>query len=237
MIYKYLLEVKYRTFFFFVAWSFLLVNCYSFKETLLYLFTKLSLSHYHYVSFCFLTTDVTEVFIIYAELSKFVTNQISFIFFCYHALAFISSGLYKFEYIYLKSIFLINLVCWAGSVLALNNFFFPACWNFFFKFQHLTFYFEAKLSEYWIFYNTTYHLCSITYQTVALFIIFLDLFKTNLLIVKKSKKVLYFIFFLIATSVTPPEVVYQLIISVFIIIIYELIVIRNVTRIELINLK
>jgi Sec-independent protein secretion pathway component TatC len=66
------------------------------------------------------------------------------------------------------------------------------------------------------------------------FFIFLDLFKTNLLIVKKFKKKFYFLFLIISTFFTPPEVTYQLIISICTIIIYELITIYMIFKIELV---
>ena len=80
-----------------------------------------------------------------------------------------------------------------------------------------------------------YYLCNLIFQTVLLFFIFLDLYKTNLLMVKKLRKVFYFLFFIFSTFLTPPEVIYQLIISVFIIIIYELIIIYTVLKTELVN--
>lgn len=101
--------------------------------------------------------------------------------------------------------------------------------------QNLAFYFEAKLNEYLIFYKSIYYLCNLIYQTAVLFFIFLDLFKSNLLIVKKLRKIFYFFFFLFSTFLTPPEVIYQLIISICIIIIYELITIHMVLKTELAN--
>jgi Sec-independent protein secretion pathway component TatC len=128
-------------------------------------------------------------------------------------------------------------------ILLLNIWIFPASWFFFSKFQSflsfqgLAFYFEAKLNEYLIFYKSIYYLCYLIYQIIVLFFIFLDLFKTNLLIIKKLRKILYFAFFLFATCVTPPEVVYQLITSICIIVVYELFIIHIILKLELTNFK
>jgi len=243
MIYKYLLEIRYRIFFSFIAWSFLLLNCYFFKEILLFTFIKLSWIHNYNSPFYFLITEVTEVFVTYLQLSYFIANQITFIFICYQIFVFISAGLYQFEYVYFKNIGIISLICWVVFILILNNFIFPASWNFFlqspnfFPVRTLTFYFEAKLSEYWTFYTTIYNISYFTYHLIVFFLIFLNLFKTNFLVVKKLRKVWYFAFFILATCITPPDVVYQLIISICIIIIYELILIYLLLKVEFIDLS
>lgn len=243
MIYQYLLEIKYRAFFSFIAWSFLTINCYFFKETLLYIFIEFSSVHNDNDTFYFLITDVTEVFMTYLQLSYFIANQITFIFMCYQVFVFISTGLYQFEYIYFKNITLTILICWCMFILILNNIIFPASWSFFLQFQNfvlvqtLTFYFEAKLNEYWIFYKTVYHVCYFAYQLIVFFFIFLNLLKTNFLTIKKLRKVLYFAFLMIATCMTPPDVTHQVIISICIIIIYELILIYLLLKIEFINFK
>jgi Sec-independent protein secretion pathway component TatC len=97
----------------------------------------------------------------------------------------------------------------------------------------LTFYFEAKLSEYLSFYESIYYLCNTICQTMFLFCIVLDLFKTNLLLVKKLRKIFYLFFFIFSTFLTPPEVTYQLIISICMIIIYELVIINFIFKNEI----
>ena len=77
-------------------------------------------------------------------------------------------------------------------------------------------------------------MCNFIYQMGVFFFIFLDLFKKNLLIIKKFKKKFYFLFLIISTFFTPPEVTYQLIISICTIIIYELITIYMIFKIELV---
>lgn len=210
---------------------------------MLYTFIKFSWIPNYSSTFYFLVTDVTEVFVTYLYLSYFIANQITFIFICYQIFVFISTGLYQFEYVYFKNTSLIILIYWVVFVLILNNFIFPASWNFFlqspnfFPVRTLTFYFEAKLSEYWTFYTTIYNISYFTYHLIVFFLIFLNLFKTNFLVVKKLRKVWYFAFFILATCITPPDVVYQLIISICIITIYELILIYLLLKVELINLS
>jgi len=243
MIYKYLLEIKYRSFFSFLTWSFTMINCYYFKETLLYIFMKFSSESHKNNLFFFLTSDVAEVFTAYVELSYYLASQITTIFIGCQFFFFLSAGLYVFEYVYLKNIILTITICWIICIFILNNFIFPVSWSFFLEFQkylsfqNLTFYFEVKLNEYLIFYKSIYYLCSLVFQAMVLFFIFLDLFKTNLLIIKKFRKFFYFLFFIFSTFLTPPEVVYQLAIGVCMITIYELIILCMIFQIELVNIK
>lgn len=60
--------------------------------------------------FYFLTTDVAEVFVAYLQLSFYIANQITLIFLWCHSFFFLSAGLYKFEYAYLKIITLTTVV-------------------------------------------------------------------------------------------------------------------------------
>lgn len=243
MIFKHLLEIKYRIFFSFIAWSFMLINCYYFKESLLYIFIQLSSKNGNDNIFHFLTTNITEVFMTYIYLSYFLTNQLIIIFFCYQIFIFISPGLYTFEYRYLKRILSIITFFWVIFIIVLNCYIFPTSWAFFLQFQnflsyqYLTFYFEAKLSEYLIFYKSIYYLCSLIYQISILFFLFLELSKTNLLIIKKFRKIFYFLFFILATFLTPPEITYQLITSICILVIYELIIIFMVLKTEFSSFK
>ena len=243
MTYKYLLEIKYRTFFSCIAWSFLTLNCYFFKETLLYVFMKFNSIHVYNDIVYFLITDVTEVFMTYLQLSYFIANQITVFFIWYQIFAFISAGLYEFEYIYLKSISRTVLICWVVFIIILNHSIFPASWGFFLQFQNflstqnLTFYFEAKLNEYWTFYIAIYYLCYFAYQLIVFFWISLNFFKTNFLIIKKLRKILYFAFFVSATFLTPPDVAYQLITSICIVLVYELTLIHILLKIEFFNFR
>jgi Sec-independent protein secretion pathway component TatC len=111
MIYKYLLEIKYRGVFSCITWCFIMVNCYFFKETLLYIFMGLSTvkSSNNNLSY-FLTTDVAEVFVTYLQLSSYVANQITITFLYGQIFIFLSSGLYLFEYAYFKTIAILTVI-------------------------------------------------------------------------------------------------------------------------------
>jgi len=237
MIYKYLLEIKYRILFCLVAWNFIVINCYYFKETLLYVLIRPNLELYDNNVLWILTTNVAEIFLTYIELCYFLANQLIIPFIGGQFFFYFSSGFYQFEFDYFKKIFTRLIFCWFFFILLLNTLLFPAIWSFFSKFQNSTFHFEIKLNEYVSFYKSVYLSCNFFFQFIIAFFIFLDLFKTNLLWIKKLKKICYYIFVILATLSTPPEVVYQLICSLFILIIYELIVISIILNYELIRIK
>ena len=112
MIYKYLSEVKYRGIFSCIAWCFVMINCYYFKENLLYIFMRFSTikSSNDSLSY-FLTTDVAEVFVTYLQLSYHVANQITIMFLYGQIFIFLSSGLYAFEHAYFKAVAVLTLTC------------------------------------------------------------------------------------------------------------------------------
>lgn len=233
------MEIKYRFFFSLIAWGFLMVNCYYFKETLLYVFMRFSFKSNQTNLLYFLTTDVAEVFIAYIQLSSYIANQITMIFLWWHSFLFLSTGLYKFEYIYWRNILLTTLAFWTACLFMFNNFIFPISWNFFLRFQeyllfqNLTFHFEVKLNEYLIFYKSIYYLCSLIFQAAVSFFIFLDLFRTNVFIIKKLRKIFYFLFFILSTFATPPEVIYQLAMGICTILIYELLIVYMIFKTKL----
>ena len=82
-----------------------------------------------------------------------------------------------------------------------------------------------------------YYLCNLLYQIIIILFIFLDLFKINLLVIQRLRKTLYFLFIILSTFVTPPEVVYQIMISICIVVVYELTIIQIIFKTELTEFK
>lgn len=239
MVLQYLKEIQYRLFFSFIAWCFMLIICYHFKETLLYLFIRPS-SNLDKLFFYFVTTNVTEIFNTYIQISYFISNQLILLFLIYQSLIFISEGLYEFEYNYLKFVTIIITFCWFISLIILNCLIFPISWKFFLTFQEESlvknniFHFETKLSEYVVFYESIYYLSYFVCQTFTLVLLLFCFAKTSVQFIKKVRKPFYFLCFLFATLVTPPEIIFQLITGISIIIIYELITFILVLKTKLV---
>lgn len=239
MVLQYLKEIQYRLFFSFIAWCFMLIICYHFKETLLYLFIRPS-SNFNKFFFYFVTTNVTEIFNTYIRISYFISNQLILLFLIYQSFIFISEGLYEFEYNYLKIVVTAVVFCWFTSLIILNYVIFPISWKFFLTFQEGSliknniFHFETKLSEYITFYESIYYLSYFICQTFTLILFLFCFTKISVQFIRKIRKPSYFFCFLFATLITPPEIIFQLVTGISIIIIYELITFILVLKTKLV---
>lgn len=234
MIYNYYLEIKNRFLLIVLTWISTIFVSYVYKETLLFFcLTKVNTFYSSSIISYFIFTDVKEVFSVYIQLIFFIGNQICIYYLIFHSLAFISLGLYKFEYRYLKLIFYSGSFFWFFSFLLLNQILLPISWNFFLSFQSLTsfnLYFEAKLNEYLNFYIFFYYICTCYCQIFIILVFFFDYINTNLNLIKKFRKLFYFLFFIFSTLVTPPDVISQILFSFFLIMIYEILIIFNVFK-------
>jgi Sec-independent protein secretion pathway component TatC len=114
--YIYISEIKNRIFLLFLTWISTIFACYFYKEIILfYILNSTNGNKIEYtVMNYFIFTDVTEIFQIYMQLIFFISNQIILIYFFYHYLIFLSSGLYTFEYKKLY-LFLQLLMCYLIS--------------------------------------------------------------------------------------------------------------------------
>lgn len=237
-LYKYYLEIKNRFLLALTTWISVVLVSYYFKEFLLFVFTKSNFysSYPNNESLYFIFTDVTEIFSVYLSLIFFVANQITGFYFLYHLFIFISLGLYSSEYKYLLVVFKISVCFFFLSIIVFNKILFPLSWDFFSGFQNLTvlkyfsLHFEAKLNEYLAFYITFYYICIFYFQTFTGLVIFFNYVKEELKLIKNFRKVFYYSFLIFSTLVTPPDIFSQLLLSLIIIINYEILVLYVITR-------
>jgi sec-independent protein translocase protein TatC len=115
------------------------------------------------------------------------------------------------------------------SFICLTIFVIPLSWEFFLHIKDnnlkpIPLFFEAKISEYLIFYINLYYFCFITCLLSFLFFFFASNFSKNITQIKNLRKIVYYIFFIISTLTTPPDVFSQIILSFILISIYEIIV-------------
>jgi sec-independent protein translocase protein TatC len=234
MVYTYYLEIKNRFLLLFLTWISTVFVCYIYKEILLFsCLTKVYLFSQSNAIFYFIFTDVKEVFSVYLQLVFFVGYQVFIFYLISHSLAFISLGLYKFEYRYLKQMFYSGFFFWVVSFMLLNQILLPISWNFFLSFQSLTsfnLYFEAKLNEYLNFYIFFYYICTFYCQISIILVFFFDYINTNLDLIRKFRKLFYYFSFFFSTLVTPPDVSSQILFSFAIIIIYEILIVFNIFK-------
>nr|YP_010247924.1 Sec-independent protein translocase component TatC [Pseudo-nitzschia delicatissima]QTJ30069.1 Sec-independent protein translocase component TatC [Pseudo-nitzschia delicatissima] len=227
--YQYYLEIKNRILLLLFTWASLLIVCYHFKEPLLFTFID-SNKYYNTVPY-FIFTNVDEIFYVYLRLVFFIANQITFVIGLYHGLMFLALGLYHSEYNQLKSIVKIFIVTWLCSIILLKKIVVPFSWSFFLSFQetndHLqpaSFFFEARILEYFNYFTNFYYICMANCQLLALTILFLNNVSEKIGTVKTFRKLFYLIFILFSTITTPPDIFSQIIMSSSLILIYELLI-------------
>jgi sec-independent protein translocase protein TatC len=230
--YKYYLEIKNRILLITFTWASLLLVCYYFKEPLLFIFIN---SNKYYIQTnttpYFIFTNISEIFYVYLYLVFFITNQVTTLMFFYHSLMFLALGLYKFEYRQLKIVFKVFIFTWVCSFILLKEFIAPFTWAFFLSFQKtnealqpVSFFFEARISEYMIYFKNLYYVCLINCQIFAFLILVLNNIGENVRTIKNFRKLFYFIFIIFSTLMTPPDIISQIFMSYSLVTIYELLI-------------
>lgn len=211
------------------TWVSLLIVCYDFKEPLLFIFID-SNKYYNNMPY-FIFTNVDEIFYVYLRLILFIANQITIIMALYHGLMFLTLGLYYSEYKQLKLILKIFIITWLCSIILLRKIIMPFSWSFFLSFQetnnHLqpaSFFFEARILEYFDYFTNFYYLCVMNCQLLTLSVLFLNKISKETGTIKTFRKLFYLVFILFSTITTPPDIFSQIIMSTSLILIYEILV-------------
>ena len=226
--YKYYLEIKNRLFLLSITWGFISIVCYFYKEDLLFVLIN-STQNLLDASSYFIFTDVSEIFYVYIQLTFFISNQITMLMFFYHLLIFLALGLYRFEFNKLKFTFKIFIITWLSSAILLYKFLIPFSWSFFLNFQKnkiglqpVSFFFEAKIIEYFNYFTNLYYISLISCQFLIIIAILLNSIsnKKN----KMFRKLFYLLFVIFSTLITPPDVLSQIVVTINLIVVYETII-------------
>ena len=224
---KYYLELKNRSFFIILIWISNIIITYSYRDFLLFIFIN-PLININKQPLYFIFTDIQEIFYVYLNIIFFISNQITIIFLIYHLIIFFSLGLYKIELkkfkFFLKNFFYI----WLISFSLCYKILIPFSWNFFLNLQQtntfkqpIELFFEAKLLDFIKYFITFYILCFFSFQFLMILIILLNNFIKQK---KKKRKIFYLIFLIFSTIITPPEILSQILITFYLILIYEIII-------------
>jgi len=222
---NYALELKNRFILLFTTWFSVVCVCYSYKESLLFLFLDSRFSSLPEFTLDYLIfTDISEVFSVYVNLCLFFGFQVSWIYFVYQSFIFISGALFKSEYYYLKYFIQMIFTFWLLSVFLVKYVLIPVICEFLFTFKTLSLmnlHFEAKLNQYFNFYKQTYSLFILYSQIFIVCLLFLEYFSTKVSSAKIYKKIYHFCFLIFATLFSPPDIFSQLAIGILLIIFYE----------------
>lgn len=220
------IEIKFRLYLIFYVWFYTSLFFYYYKEYLyLFLINILILTTNIPIFYCFIITNITEIFKIYFEIIEFFSMQITLIYFIYHLFLFLTPACYKKEfYIYKKLVFVV-FFCWF-----LNNFFtiffiFPLTWAFFGSFQFLltqNFSFEIKINEFlFLFFKVYCFTLFYSLSFILVFFVFKNLY--NKYSVKKFRKCYFFLVLFFLTLLTVIQnITNQLIIWLIFCLLYEL---------------
>jgi len=173
----------------------------------------------------FIFTNVTELFYVYIDLILFLTTQICVSVVLYHLIIFLALGFYRQELRLLKLGIKIFILTWFFTLFLLYKLILPFSWSFFISFQQnafniqpISFFFEAKISDYLTYIKELYYLCLLCCFFLVSILAFLNWQADD---IKKHRKLFYFIFVIFSTLITPPDVLSQIIISLTLITIYE----------------
>jgi len=174
----------------------------------------------------FIYTDVSELFYTYLKIIQIISLPITSFFLLYQLIKFISPGLYKNEYNYIKRYVIIWLVLYFVFVIITYKYILTIIWNFFFFFENkitteIQFFFEAKLINYFNFLNNIIYLCYLISLSILGILIIISKINNLKCFLKKQRKNLYFIIFIIITIIMPPDILNQIILSLTIIIVME----------------
>jgi len=239
----YILEIKNRILLIVIMWISLLITCFCYKETILFLSIKPTIFLYQENFLYFIATNLTDIFYAYIHVSYFTANQIIKLYILYNIFTFLAPALYIFEYRNFKVVLFVILYLWIFSFLILNIFILPYCWSFFLSFQStiinqaIKIHFEAKITEYIDFYISLYSLCNGSCQVFLILFLFIETRFDKINFIKNSRKIIYFILFIIATLITPPDVTSQIIIGCSFILMYEFIIVFLFFKTSVISIR
>lgn len=225
--YNYYLEFRNRILLVGVSWISSFVLCYFCKEKLSFYFIEPVFNNkfLNLESFYFIFTNITEIFDVYLGVIFLISNQISFIFICYHIVSFLYKGLLINEQKKIKKLSILTFLSFFIS-LSVFKFSLPVSWNFFLSFGsnyivNLTF--ENKLLEYFNFSLNVYFFCLLLTIGFFSFFFFLSEIKKWEVVVG-YRKIFYLCFFLFSTVITPPDIFSQIFLGLFICFVFEVFV-------------
>ena len=225
-MFKYLIEIRNKFILLSITLFSTLLVCYWYKDVLLFLVTQM---HLNDVNLYFIFTDVTELFSVYFRIVLFFSIQIATWYLCYHVFSFLSTAFYFNEFKFVSFLFSSGTFFWFLSGLLSSYVLIPFGWNFFLSFQlQQGFYFEARICEYFNFYNNVYFLCLIYCQLFTLLFLFLANIKQNYPYIKRYRKLYYYIFLIFSTLVTPPDWISQILTALLLILVYEAILLVSI---------
>lgn len=120
-------EIKNRMMLIFLFWAVMFLTTYAYKDILTFTIIKLQNNEIKY----FIYVNINELFLLYIDLSKFLTNEITKIYILFHLFSFLSTGLYKQEILKINFFFKLISQSVPFSFVLTHQILFPFTFNFF----------------------------------------------------------------------------------------------------------
>lgn len=244
-MYNYFFEIQNRILYIVLLFSVIFGLNYCYKEALFYFLVKpIFFSINNKTSSYFIYTNITEIFLTYLKISAFTSVYLTLPYLLFQVWKFFLPGMYPSEQAFLNFILFSFTLVWAISSLFSYLILLPYIWFFFSGFDFssniysIPFFFEAKLDEYILFIANVFFSTCFFFQ--IFFFSFFFLYRhtlSNLKAVRKIRPYLYLLIFTFACLVTPPDILSQLLIAIPFILIYEIIVLYLLVKIQYIKNK
>ena len=230
LLFNYLKEIKNRVFFIFLSWLSVFIVSYLYKETLVFLLVKLSVTESELIFFYFIATNLTDIFKVYVDIAYFVSFQVFIIIVCYNLFMFFTPALFVYEYKKIKFVLVTFFVLTIIGIYLLNTIILPYSFSFFLAFNKSSSYnvdvfFEFKITEYVQFYKSIYYIIIFLSQFFSFIFLLFDSMKNKIKFILSTRKVFYIIFLLLSTLLTPPDILGQLLSAFLLVVCFEFLII------------
>ena len=232
MLFIYFLnELKYRIgycFFSFIVNSFVL---FFYLKELLFIIVKplVNINRNNNFSY-FIFTDMLDIFFTYIKIVIVLGFVAIFPLILIQLWFFLVEGLYNYEKIFLLKFLIFFCCCLAVIYFFLYIYLIPLIWLFFINFELTNdnslfgVYYEAHISDYVNFLFDIFFIffCLIQIPVLMIFLLYFNIVKVGFFMAYRK----YFIimFFLLGGVLSPPDIFSQIIISFFILFIYEIVI-------------
>lgn len=193
-----------------------------YKEQLIYLIGQ----HQESVIPSFISTSLTEIFIVFIKLSFFLALYFSYPIIIAQLSFFLIPGLYKYEYKLIRNFFFISVILYLVTTVFTAKVFLPYCWKFFTSFQLqptknlVNLQLEPRIADYLNFFFETLLLLNLVLHGFLIFLFFLR--RVTLDFVVKYRKFFYLSFFVFATLLTPPDISSQILVGLLFLFFFEI---------------
>lgn len=174
----------------------------------------------------FISTGLTEIFLIFIKLSGFLAFYFSYPVVLIQVALFMIPALYKYEYKIIRNYLLLSLSLYFITTFMAYEYFLPYCWKFFSSFQMkaneslVSIHLETRISDYLSFFFEIFISLNIALHLLLAFLIVLHKFTLNSIVT--YRKLIYLFLFIFATALTPPDILSQVLTGSFFILTFEL---------------